>query len=66
MRTGEVDVISVQKGAGRIAVLAHVNKRCVRLRLLYLTDTARQGAAAWTQASLANAALQKMAEGFCK
>lgn len=66
MRTGETDVISVQKDAGRIAVLAHMQNRCVRLKLLYLTDTTRQGAAAWTQASLANAALQKMAEGFCK
>lgn len=65
MSIGEIDVISVQKDP-RSLVFTHVNNYRGRLKLFYLNDELRQGAALWTRASLANAALQKMAEGFCK
>lgn len=65
MSIGEIEVISGQKDP-RSLVFAHVNSCCGRLKLFYLNDELRQGAALRTRASWANAALQKMAEGFCK
>lgn len=65
MTIGETDVISVQKDPHSL-IFTHVNNYCGRFKLFYLNDELRQGAALWTRASLANAALRKMAEGFCK
>lgn len=57
LRTGEIDVISLQKDPGGIAVLTHTTNYRDHLILFYLNDKSRLGAAVWTPASLANATL---------
>lgn len=45
LRTGEIDVISLQKDPGGIAVLTHTSNYRDHLILFYLNDKSRLGAA---------------------